>query len=86
MDNEIYKEELDNARELIQQLRIECSVKQKLTDNDLEMTTKIRMKDDVLSKFKGELISKENCLDPATSKPLAESRKWQKQGQEHALK
>ena len=46
MDNEIYKEELDNARELIQQLRIECSVKQKFTDNELEMTTKIRMKDD----------------------------------------
>ena len=40
MDNEIYKAELDGARELIQQLRTECSVKQKLTDNALEMTTK----------------------------------------------
>ena len=83
MDNEIYKAELDDARELIQQLRIECSVKQKLADNELEMTPIIRMKDDVLSKFKGELISKENCLDPAVNRELAESEKLQKQqGQE----
>ena len=82
MDNEIYKAELDDARELIQQLRIECSVKQKLADNELEMTPIIRMKDDVPSKFKRELISKENCLDPAVSRELAESEKLQKQRQE----
>ena len=79
MDNEIYKAELDDARELIQQLRIECSIKQKLADNELEMTPIIRMKDDVVCKFKGELISKENCLDPAVSRELAESEKLQKQ-------
>ena len=82
MDNEMYKAELDDARELIQQLRIECSVKQKLADNQLEMTPIIRMKDDVVSKFKGELISKENYLDPAVSRELAESAKLQKQCQE----
>ena len=82
MDNEIYKAELDDARELIRQLRIECSVKQKLADNELEMTPILRMKDDVLFKFKGELISKENCLDPAVSRELAESEKLQKQHQE----
>ena len=82
MDNEMYKAELDDARELIQQLRIECSVKQKLADNELEMTPIIRMKDDVVSKFKGELISKENYLDPAVSRELAESEKLQKQCQE----
>ena len=82
MDNEMYKAELDDARELIQQLRIECSVKQKLADNELEMTPILRMKDDVLFKFKGELISKENCLDPAVSRELAESEKLQKQRQE----
>ena len=60
-DNETYKAELDNAEDLIQQLKIkQLSVKQKFTDNEIEMTAKIKIKDDVLSMLKEELISTQN--------------------------
>ena len=85
MDNETYKAELNSAKVLIQQLRMEqLFVKQKLTDNQLEMTSTIRMKDDVLTKLKEELISKQNCLDAAVSRLSTESEKWKIQDQEQS--
>ena len=49
LDDEMYMTELDNAKDLIQQLRMErLSVKQKLIDNELEMTEKIKISNDAL--------------------------------------
>ena len=49
LDDEMYMTELDDAKDLIQQLRMErLSVKQKLIDNELEMTEKIKISNDAL--------------------------------------
>lgn len=49
LDDEMYMTELDDAKDLIQQLRMErFSVKQKLIDNELEMTEKIKISNDAL--------------------------------------
>ena len=48
------------------------------------MTAEIKIKDDVLSMLKEELISTQNFLDAAVSRQLAELEKWQIQGQEQS--
>ena len=75
-ENEMYKADLSNAKDLIQQLKFEHI--QELDDNQKEM---IRVKEEALAEFKEEVIAKQN-FDVAASKHSDEMEELQKVTQE----
>ena len=75
-----YKAESNNAKNLI---KIELlSMKQKLAENEKDMTEKLRVKEVALAKLKEELTMNQNSLDVAISRHSVELEEWQKQSQE----
>ena len=75
-----YKAESNNAKNLI---KIELlSMKQKLAENEKDMTEKLRVKEVALAKLKEELTMNHNSLDVAISRHSVELEEWQKQSQE----
>ena len=78
-----YKAESNDAKNLMQQLKMELlSIKQELADNEKEMTEKLRVKELALAKLKEELTMNQNSLDVAISRHSVELEEWQKQSQE----
>ena len=78
-----YKAESNDAKNLMQQLKMELlSIKQELADNEKEMTEKLRVKELALAKLKEELTMNQNSLDIAISRHSVELEEWQKQSQE----
>ena len=79
VDKEMYKAELNDAKDFIQQLKQEqLSVKQELDNNDKKMTEKLRMKDEVLAEIKDKLILKQQSSNDAVSRHLIELEEVQK--------
>ena len=64
MDNKMYKAELDDAKDLIQQLQTEqVSMKQKFASYQNEMMEIIRSKDEALAELNKELKVKQNFIN-----------------------
>ena len=87
VDNEMYKAELNDAKDSIQQQKQEqLSVKQELDNNDKKMTEKLRMKDEVLAEIKDKLILKQQSSNDAVSRHLIELEEAQKVTQKQSEK
>ena len=72
-DNEMYKSEMNDVKETVQQLQMSnLSMKQELADAETEMMENIRDKDEALTKLKEELTMKQNSFDVAISKHSSE--------------
>ena len=86
-DNEMYKSEMNDAKETVQQLQMSnLSMKQELANAETEMMEKIRDTDEALTKLKEELTIKQNSFDVAISKHSSDMHKWQKQSKEQSDK
>ena len=84
VENEMYKADLSNAKDLIQQLKFEHI--QKLDDNQKEMMEKLRVKDEVVAELKEGLSLKQNSFDAAANKHTYELEELQKVIQEQSDK
>ena len=79
-----YKSESNNAKNLMQQLKIEqLSMKQEIADSKKEMMEKLRVKDQALAEWQEELLSKESSFDAAVCKHSDEMKELQRVTQEH---
>ena len=86
-NNEMYKAELNDDKDFIQQLKKEpLSIKQELDDKNEEMIEKLRVRDEMLVEFKNELIVKQNHFDAAVSRQSNELEELQKVNQEQSEK
>ena len=82
-DNEMYKSEMNDVKETVQQLQMSnLSLKQELANAETEMMENIRDKDEALTKLREELTMKQNSFDVAISKHSSDMHKWQKQSEE----
>ena len=84
VENEMYKGDLSNAKDLIQQLKFEHI--QELDDNQKEMMEKVRVKDEVVAELKEVLSLKQNSFDAAVNKHAYELEELQKVIQEQSDK
>jgi len=83
IDNKAFKKELNKAEEVMEQLKMShSSVQHEQADCKTEMDEKMRVMEEALKKLKEELTMKQNTLDIAVSKYLAESDGWLKKIQE----
>ena len=78
MDNKMYKAELDDAKDLIQQLQTEqVSMKQKFTSYQNEMMEIIRSKDEALAELNKELKVKQNFINGVVGEHSDELEEFQ---------
>ena len=83
-DNAMYQDDLNNTKDLIQQLKKEHL--QELDANQNEIMEKLKVKDEVVDELKEELILRQNSFDAAVNKHLYEMEKLQKTTQEQSDK
>ena len=78
MNNKMYKAELDDAKDLIQQLQTEqVSMKQKFTTYQNEMMEIIRSKDEALAEINKELKVKQNFINGVVGEHSDELEEFQ---------
>ena len=78
MNNKMYKAELDDAKDLIQQLQTEqVSMKQKFTSYQNEMMEIIRSKDEALAELNKELKVKQNFINGVVGEHSDELEEFQ---------
>ena len=85
-DKEMYEAQLIDAKDLIQQLKMEqISTNQQLADNQKEMMDIIEVKEEALTELKKELTKEQNSFDIFVSRHSDELEELQKVTQEQVL-
>ena len=85
-DNQTYRAQLEDAEDLIQQMKMEqSSMQQHLTDIEKEMIGRIRIKEEEMVELKKELMMKQKSFDDAVSKHSDELEGLQKVSQNQVL-
>ena len=89
-DKEIYMAELNDANDLISQLKMkQLSMKQECVENEKKINKKFRVKDERLADLKDKLLAKQIVLDDLISTVKKYSKKydnWQQKNKEQARK
>ena len=85
-DKEMYEAQLIDAKDLIQQLKMEqISMNQQLADNQKEMMDIIEVKEEALTELRKELTKEQNSFDVFVSRHSDELEELQKVTQEQVL-